>query len=449
MEVLLLGTGSADGWPNPFCRCASCATQLDAGIVRTPTSALVDDVLLLDCGPETPRAALRAGRRLDRLEAVLLTHAHPDHSAPMALLSRSWAHRTEPLVVAGPGEVIEQWRPWAAPDAALRWYPVRAGEELRVGGYGVRALPAEHDGEAVLWLVRDAEGRRLLYATDTGPLPEETVAALGAEPLDVLLLEETFGDHDTHGTRHHDLPSFAADLARLRRAGAVGGGTRVVAVHLGHHNPPEPQLSSRLAAWGAAAGRDGEALTVGVGARPRPPTPARRTLVLGGARSGKSTAAERLLAAEPAVTYVATGRPADGADDDWDARVRHHQQHRPPGWRTVETSDVTAVLRSASTPLLVDCLGTWLTGVLEDAGAWDDAAGWEQTAGDAIDELLAAWRQVPVPVVAVSNEVGSGVVPAHRSGGVFRDWLGRLNQRVAAASERRLLVVAGSTLELP
>jgi adenosylcobinamide kinase/adenosylcobinamide-phosphate guanylyltransferase len=66
-----------------------------------------------------------------------------------------------------------------------------------------------------------------------------------------------------------------------------------------------------------------------------------------------------------------------------------------------------------------------------------------------VDDLLRAWRSVVVPVVAVSNEVGSGVVPAHRSGGVFRDWLGRLNQAVASASERSLLLVAGRTVELP
>ncbi|MFP5336800.1 MAG: bifunctional adenosylcobinamide kinase/adenosylcobinamide-phosphate guanylyltransferase [Actinomycetes bacterium] len=447
MEVLLLGTGSADGWPNAFCRCASCAAQLDAGVLRTPTAALVDDVLLLDCGPETPRAALRAGRRLDRLEAVLLTHAHPDHSAPMALLSRAWAHRCEPLVVAGPAEVVEQWRRWTPADTPVRWRPVEAGDRVRVGPYVAHALAADHDGAAVLWLVTDAGGHRLLYATDTGPLPEETVTALSGTALDLLLLEETFGDHAAHRTRHLDLPGFGADLARLRRAGAVDDGTRVVAVHLGHHNPPDAELGRRLAAWGATAGRDGEVVTAGQA--PRRPSPPRRTLVLGGARSGKSTAAERLLAAEPAVTYVATGPPPDGADDDWAARVRHHRQRRPAAWRTVETTDLAAALRSATTPLLVDCLGTWLTAVLTDAGAWDDAPGWEEQAQDAVDELLAAWREVTVPLVAVSNEVGSGVVPSHPSGAIFRDWLGRLNQRVAAASERRLLVVAGRTVDLP
>lgn len=447
MEVLLLGTGSADGWPNAFCRCASCARQLADGALRTPTAALVDDVLLLDCGPETPRAALRAGRRLDRLRAVLLTHGHPDHSAPMALLSRAWAHRDEPLVVAGPPDVLDAWRPWGAPDADVAWRPVVPGDVLQVDGYRVAALDAAHDQPSVTWLVTDPAGRRLLYATDTGPLPDATVRALADVPLAALLLECTFGDYEQHRTRHHDLRTFAADVARLRRTGAVDAGTHVVAVHLSHHNPPETELARRLAAWGATPGRDGE--VVDAGQRRCPPAPPRRVLVLGGARSGKSAAAERLLAAEPDVTYVATGPPAGDDDADWAARVRHHRSRRPQGWRTVETTDVVAALRSACSPVLVDCAGTWLAAVLQRSGAWDGTPGWQERAQEEVDALVTAWRQTTVPVVAVSNEVGSGVVPAHRSGAVFRDWLGRLNQRLAAHSERTLLVVAGRTVELP
>jgi adenosylcobinamide kinase/adenosylcobinamide-phosphate guanylyltransferase len=70
VDVTLLGTGSADGWPNPFCRCASCRAAGAAGLLRSPTSALVDATILLDCGPEAPRQALRAGADLTGLRAV-------------------------------------------------------------------------------------------------------------------------------------------------------------------------------------------------------------------------------------------------------------------------------------------------------------------------------------------------------------------------------------------
>ena len=113
-------------------------------------------------------------------------------------------------------------------------------------------------------------------------------------------------------------------------------------------------------------------------------------------------------------------------------------------------AELAAVLRQADRPVLVDCLALWLTAVLDEAGAWADPlpVGALDTARGRVAELLAAWRQVRVPVVAVSNEVGSGVVPATRSGRLFRDELGRLNAAVAAESERVLLLVAGRVVPL-
>lgn len=176
--------------------------------------------------------------------------------------------------------------------------------------------------------------------------------------------------------------------------------------------------------------------------------PARKVLVLGGARSGKSKHAEQLLARHPKVLYVATGGVPDGADPEWAERVRLHRARRPAHWRTVETSDPAAVLREAREPVLLDCLATWLTGVLDDAGAWQDTDGWRGRVDERIADLLAAWASSSVPVVAVSNEVGSGVVPATPAGRLFRDVLGELNASVARASDQVLLVVAGRALQL-
>src|SRR5699024_9378340 len=90
MEVVLLGTGAADGWPNAFCRCASCVAAAREGEHGGQSAALVDDVLLLDCGPEIPAATVRHGRTLAGVRHVLITHAHFDHLGPQALLARSW-----------------------------------------------------------------------------------------------------------------------------------------------------------------------------------------------------------------------------------------------------------------------------------------------------------------------------------------------------------------------
>lgn len=181
---------------------------------------------------------------------------------------------------------------------------------------------------------------------------------------------------------------------------------------------------------------------------PLPPLP--RTLVLGGARSGKSTRAEQLLAPYPDVLYVATGGRRDG-DAEWAERVALHRERRPAGWRTAETCDLEAVLRDGDdpAPVLVDCLALWLTAVMDECGAWDDAV-WADGGARAVERrcatLAGAWAATGRRVVAVSNEVGMGVVPATAAGRRFRDTLGRLNMAVADASERVLLVVAGQVL---
>ncbi|AUG76827.1 hypothetical protein CFP65_1960 [Kitasatospora sp. MMS16-BH015] len=175
-----------------------------------------------------------------------------------------------------------------------------------------------------------------------------------------------------------------------------------------------------------------------------------RTLILGGARSGKSTRAEQLLAGHPDVLYVATGGDR-GGDEDWAHRVDLHRSRRPASWRTAETCDLEAVLadRADGAPVLVDCLALWLTHVMDECDAWAEE-GWHRGAEAAVlarcRALAEAWRATERQVVAVSNEVGMGVVPATAAGRRFRDTLGRLNMDVAEGSERVLLVVAGQVL---
>ena len=96
------------------------------------------------------------------------------------------------------------------------------------------------------------------------------------------------------------------------------------------------------------------------------------TLVLGGARSGKSRYAESLLRGHPSVTYVAPGDVPDGSDPEWAERISLHQARRPPEWSTLETTDLAAVIRAAQHPVLIDCLSTWLTHLIDDIDAWQD-----------------------------------------------------------------------------
>ncbi len=171
-----------------------------------------------------------------------------------------------------------------------------------------------------------------------------------------------------------------------------------------------------------------------------------KVLVTGGVRSGKSRHAEALLAQAPAVRYVAPGPVRD--DADWQERIAVHRARRPKHWTTLETGDLAAALTTPDA-VLVDCLGTWLTRLVDDAGLWDapmpDLAAYVDAG---VERALEALSVGGGTVVLVTNEVGMGVVPGHRSGRVFRDLLGSVNQRFGAASDEVHLVVAGRVLML-
>ncbi len=173
-------------------------------------------------------------------------------------------------------------------------------------------------------------------------------------------------------------------------------------------------------------------------------------LVTGGVRSGKSSYAEALLDADAAVTYLTPGYPADAVDAEWAARVAAHQLRRPPAWRTIESLDLAETLRAVDGPVLIDCLGTWLTRLFDAWDAWEDDSVHHLGRLDGeLSTLAAAVREHTSDVIVVTNEVGWGVVSAYKSGRVFADQLGRVNQAIGAACDQVVLMVAGRALMLP
>ena len=165
----------------------------------------------------------------------------------------------------------------------------------------------------------------------------------------------------------------------------------------------------------------------------------RLTLVLGGARSGKSAYAEALVGkCAPPWTYLAT---AQAFDDEMRVRIDEHRARRDARWQTIEAplQLVEAIATPGQPrPLLIDCLTLWLSNTL--------LAGADLTA--ASDRLIDALAAANGPMVAVSNEVGLGIVPDTPLGREFRDAQGWLNQRVAAVADRVVLLAAGLPLTL-
>lgn len=183
------------------------------------------------------------------------------------------------------------------------------------------------------------------------------------------------------------------------------------------------------------------------------------TLLIGGARSGKSTLALSLARASTLeVVFIAT---AEALDDDMATRIARHRAERPPTWTTIEEPhDLSAALAAAPSDafVIVDCLTLWLTNRLlatvgnpSDDGAAATALG--VTASEDVVEhetpvAIAAALARTGPTIVVTNEVGLGVVPPHPLGRTFRDALGRVNAAWAAAAERSLFLVAGRALAL-
>ncbi len=172
------------------------------------------------------------------------------------------------------------------------------------------------------------------------------------------------------------------------------------------------------------------------------------TLVLGGVRSGKSRYAASLMPDADPVVVITPGSTPTGDDPAWTKRVRAHQAARPHAWHTEETTDVTRAILRSRHPVIVDCLGTWVTAVIDEAHAWEDEDKATELVETASQELAALWANAPFDCVAVSNEVGLSVVPATAPGRLFQDLLGRVNARISAVSERTVLAVAGRAVDI-
>ncbi|MFL5806866.1 MAG: bifunctional adenosylcobinamide kinase/adenosylcobinamide-phosphate guanylyltransferase [Roseiflexaceae bacterium] len=166
------------------------------------------------------------------------------------------------------------------------------------------------------------------------------------------------------------------------------------------------------------------------------------SLVLGGARSGKSRFAQQLAESRGGdVLFVATAAPGD---NDMAARIARHRAERPAHWRTIEAQHGLAPALASAPPtstVVLDCATLWVSNLLLADASWEAAAA-------ELDALLEWYRAHSVELIVVSNEVGLGIVPGDALSRAFREWLGWFNQRLAAEAGAVYLMVAGLAIEV-
>ncbi|HEV2529955.1 MAG TPA: MBL fold metallo-hydrolase [Thermomicrobiales bacterium] len=285
MRLTFLGTAAAEAYPNAFCDCTNCATSRERGgrHIRRRSAALIDDTLIIDHGPDIQWASAGLGIPLTNLHYALQTHEHSDHLDPLNFFARSER-------VGVPNGILMEW---VATDGAVartatifgkatlggrdfrdaevqRLFNVRhrtiaPWDEMSVGPYRIIAIPAVHDLTITPLLYGiERDGRRLLYATDTTTMPDETWNCLAERGwrFDVVVMDHTFGTAD-RVTGHLNGAAFRGQLDTMRTRGLLADGARAYATHIAHHsNPPHDELVELCAGWGYDVAWDGLAVDV-------------------------------------------------------------------------------------------------------------------------------------------------------------------------------------------
>ena len=279
MKLTFLGTAAANAYPEAFCHCKNCQGARDLGgpSLRKRSSALINDDLLIDLGPDIMSAAQIHNRPLTNLRYCLQTHAHADHLDASHFLSRSpgfgviGAPRlnfyASPATINRTIQTFDRdlssdslLDPETREKLNLALHPIEPWQTLDIGSYRVTAIPANHDPgvEPLLYAIQTVE-RSIFYGTDTAVLPEETWRGLQSCKFhfDLVILDHTYGPEESGGD-HLSAHQLIEHLARMREEGLMSKGARSYATHIAHEgNPPHPQLAAFAAEHGYEIAYDG------------------------------------------------------------------------------------------------------------------------------------------------------------------------------------------------
>lgn len=285
MQLRFLGTSAAGGFPNPHCACENClAARAEGGkSIRFQSSAMIDDDLIIDFGPDLLGAAMRHCVDFTTVHWALQTHPHHDHLLPLHAVARSasWAaQRVPPLTWFGAEATVHavvdnlgksaSKMDMAIDDperaAKLHFITITPWQELRFGPYLVQTIAANHDPSVnpMLFAI-ERDGRRLLYGTDTTSLSDDTwprLAELGWT-FDVVVFDHNDGHMRPVSHTHMGSEGMRAEVARMRDFGMVSDATRVIGTHLGHHSHgPHSIEAAKAEALGYEIAFDGMTVSV-------------------------------------------------------------------------------------------------------------------------------------------------------------------------------------------
>lgn len=270
MQVTFLGTGAAEGYPSPFCRCENCqrARRLKGKNLRLRSSLLVNDDLLVDYNDVIASCAFY-GCDLTQVETLLITHPHEDHLYTEQLFIRARPFAATPvpqMQVFGPRDAVAQIEAWQATnehDAHLSVQAVAGGDRWQCGDYRFEAVGATHGTEDPLLYVIEQGQRCILYSTDTGAYSDETWARIQGHRYDLVIIDATLGQEPSDLQGHLNAQAVIDYRQRYEKAGLLKDGARFVAHHFSHNgNPAHKDLVALYSPHGVAVAYDGLSLTI-------------------------------------------------------------------------------------------------------------------------------------------------------------------------------------------
>lgn len=284
MKLRFLGTSAAGGFPNPHCRCGNCIAAREVGgkSIRMMCSAMIDDDLLIDLGPDISGSCMRFGLDLASVRWVLQTHSHGDHLLPVHASARaaSWAAKNAQslewfvnshsidIIIQGNSKSLVKMDMAIDDDAPaqLTLTTINPWQELTFGPYRVLTIPANHASapNPMLFAIQK-EGRGVLYGSDTSALPIDVwprVAEYGWR-FDVVVFDHNDGFTRAKSATHMGSVAVLTEFDRMRSSNLVSDDTRLLGTHIAHHSNGVHEDESRKAqALGYDIAYDGLVVTV-------------------------------------------------------------------------------------------------------------------------------------------------------------------------------------------